>query len=99
MEEGTVQYFLSWRFYVTQYQGGLRALYQKCPHLGCRVPYCDSSGRFECPCHGSVFDLAGEWITGPSPHGMNRYDLTLDGRNVVVDTGKEQAGPDRGAHE
>ena len=36
----------------------LFALSQKCPHLGCHVPFCESSGRFECPCHGSVFDLA-----------------------------------------
>ena len=67
--EGTVQYFLSGRFYVTQYQGGLRALYQKCPHLGCRVPFCQSSGRFECPCHGSVYNLIGEYVSGPAPRG------------------------------
>ena len=43
MEEGTVKYFLNGRFYVTQYQGGLRALYQKCPHLGCKVGECERS--------------------------------------------------------
>ena len=97
--QNTSTYFSVGRFYVVNASNHLFALSQKCPHLGCRVPYCESSGRFECQCHGSVFDLAGEWITGPAPNGMNRYDLTLDGRKVVVDTGKEKAGPPRGAHD
>jgi cytochrome b6-f complex iron-sulfur subunit len=32
---------------------GICALYRKCPHLGCSVPWCDTSKWFECPCHGS----------------------------------------------
>ncbi|GIT45687.1 MAG: hypothetical protein Ct9H300mP12_02720 [Acidimicrobiales bacterium] len=31
------------------FDAGLIALYQKCPHLGCRVPNCVSSQWFECP--------------------------------------------------
>ena len=72
--------------YVVNANDYLFALSQKCPHLGCHVPYCESSGRFECPCHGSIYDLAGEYITGPAPRGMDRYEVTLDGDNVVVDT-------------
>ena len=34
-------------------EAGVVALYQKCVHLGCRVPWCTSSQWFECPCHGS----------------------------------------------
>ena len=30
-------------------EAGLVALYQKCPHLGCRVPNCATSQWFECP--------------------------------------------------
>ena len=75
----------------------LFALSQKCPHLGCRVPFCDSSGRFECPCHGSKFDIGGEWIEGPAPRGMDRYYPHRGrGRRLVVDTSKLTAGPDRG---
>jgi len=96
-EEGTIQYFLSGRFYVTQYQGGLRALYQKCPHLGCRVPFCDSSGRFECPCHGSIYNLIGEYIQGPAPRGMDRFKISIspDSR-VLVDTATVLPGPAKG---
>ncbi len=96
-EEGTVKYFLSGRFYVTQFQGGLRALYQKCPHLGCRVPFCDSSGRFECPCHGSYYNVIGEYIQGPAPRGMDRFKISIsdDGR-VLVDTATVLPGPAKG---
>jgi cytochrome b6-f complex iron-sulfur subunit len=97
MEEGTVQYFLSGRFYVTQYQGGLRALYQKCPHLGCRVPFCDSSGQFECPCHGSFYNVIGEYIRGPAPRGMDRFKISISGdRRVLVDTATVLPGPAKG---
>ncbi len=94
--EGTSTYVATGRFYVVNAKNHLFALSQKCPHLGCKVPFCDSSGRFECPCHGSVYDLAGEYVGGPTPRGMDRYDLTLDGTNVVVDTSKLKDGPDRG---
>jgi cytochrome b6-f complex iron-sulfur subunit len=98
-EEGSIQYFLNGRFYVTQYQGGLRALYQKCPHLGCRVPYCDSAQQFQCPCHGSIYNVIGEYLQGPAPRGMDRFPITIqsDG-TVMVDTSTIVEGPPRGVH-
>jgi cytochrome b6-f complex iron-sulfur subunit len=94
---GSSTYVPAGRFYVVNANNHLFALSQKCPHLGCRVPFCESSGRFECPCHGSIYDLAGEYIGGPSPRGMDRYDVALEGQNVVVDTRVLRNGPDRGA--
>ena len=49
------------------------ALYQKCPHLGCRVPQCVSSQWFECPCHGSQYNRVGEKKGGPAPRGMDHF--------------------------
>ena len=86
------------RLFVAHTGTEIYALSQKCPHLGCRVPFCDSSGRFECPCHGSRYDLGGEWIQGPAPRGMDRYALKLVGGNLVADTSKVIVGPPRGAH-
>jgi Rieske Fe-S protein len=97
--KNTSTYVPAGRMYVVNADDHLFALSQKCPHLGCHVPYCDSSGRFECPCHGSVFDLGGEYISGPSPRGMDQYELTLDGKTVIVDTGVSKTGPPRGAHQ
>jgi cytochrome b6-f complex iron-sulfur subunit len=91
--EGEVRYFPEGRFYLTRVDGELIALYQACPHLGCRVPYCESSGRFECPCHGSIFTRKGEYVEGPSPRGMDQFPLTVEDRAGVVDTGEVIEGP------
>lgn len=94
---GTATYVAEGRLYVTNPGDQLLALSQKCPHLGCKVPFCESSGRFECACHGSVFDLGGEWIDGPAPRGMSQFALSMDGSEVVANTSKTLTGPDRGA--
>lgn len=91
--EGRVRYFPAGRFYLTRVEGELVALYQRCPHLGCRVPFCESSGRFECPCHGSIFNLKGEYLAGPSPRGLDRFPLEVTQEGVVVDTGTPIEGP------
>ncbi|MEN9505595.1 MAG: hypothetical protein RI958_1521 [Actinomycetota bacterium] len=72
---------------------GLTALYQKCPHLGCRVPNCVSSQWFECPCHGSQYNRVGEKKAGPAPRGMDLFALSVSGSgDVVIDTGTVYAG-------
>jgi len=75
---------------------GYVALYQKCVHLGCRVPWCESSQWFECPCHGSKYNQAGEYQLGPAPRGMDRFKVTITGDTVVVDTSAVVLGPPRG---
>jgi cytochrome b6-f complex iron-sulfur subunit len=72
---------------------GLAVLWQKCPHLGCRVPQCESSQWFECPCHGSQYNRAGEKKAGPAPRGMDRFGVEVSGDNVVVNTGLVFNGP------
>ena len=44
----TSTYVPAGRMYVVNANDYIFALSQKCPHLGCHVPYCESSGRFEC---------------------------------------------------
>lgn len=67
-------------------EAGVVALYQKCVHLGCRVPWCDSAQWFECPCHGSKYDRVGEKRDGPAPRGLDRWPVTVDGDNLTIDT-------------
>jgi cytochrome b6-f complex iron-sulfur subunit len=105
------QYFSEGRFYLTYYEGNgdapvyeitnaietkLLALYRKCVHLGCSPPFCTTSYLFECPCHGSKYRLNGEFFYGPAPRGLDRFPVTIEGGNVVVDTGALQVGPPRG---
>jgi cytochrome b6-f complex iron-sulfur subunit len=77
---------------------GLLALYQKCPHLGCRVPQCDTSQWFECPCHGSRYNQAGEKKGGPAPRGMDRFAMAVDGDTFIVETGTIIPGPPIGVN-
>ncbi len=100
------------RFYLVPYTGtpsgdvdysvegvmaeGIMPLYQRCVHLGCRVPFCDSSKWFECPCHGSKYNLAGEYELGPAPRGLDRFKITIDNGTIMVDTAGVILGPPRG---
>ncbi len=79
-------------------EAGINALYQKCPHLGCRVPSCVSSQWFECPCHGSQYNNAGEKKGGPAPRGMDRFGVEVAGGSVTVDTGTVFQGPPVGTN-
>ncbi|MCH2413036.1 MAG: Rieske 2Fe-2S domain-containing protein [Acidimicrobiales bacterium] len=80
------------------FDSGVMALYQKCPHLGCRVPNCVSSQWFECPCHGSQYNQVGEKRGGPAPRGMDRFAVSVDGGVLVVDTGTIVQGPPIGTN-
>ena len=75
---------------------GIMPLYQRCVHLGCRVPFCASSQWFECPCHGSKYNYAGEYQLGPAPRGMDRFSVKVENGNVFVDTSTVILGPPRG---
>jgi cytochrome b6-f complex iron-sulfur subunit len=68
-------------------RAGLLALYEKCPHLGCRVPFCESSGWFECPCHASTYTSLGEHRDGPGPRGLDAFPVVVDGGIVSIDNG------------
>ncbi|MDP1792604.1 MAG: Rieske 2Fe-2S domain-containing protein [Acidimicrobiales bacterium] len=77
-------------------EAGVVALYQKCVHLGCRVPWCGSSQWFECPCHGSKYNRVGEKTGGPAPRGMDRFNVSVNNGNLVIDTGVVVQGPPLG---
>jgi cytochrome b6-f complex iron-sulfur subunit len=79
-------------------EAGVVALYQKCPHLGCRVPECKSSQWFECPCHGSQYNQVGEKKGGPAPRGMDHFGMEVTGGVLIVDTGNIVQGPPIGTN-
>ena len=77
---------------------GVVALYQKCVHLGCRVPFCKSAQWFECPCHGSRYNRAGEKKAGPAPRGLDRFGVEVSGGVLSVDTSTLIQGPPIGTN-
>ena len=65
------------------------ALYQVCVHLGCKVPFRNDCDSFKCPCHGSHYNVDGEYLDGPAPRSLDRFEMTFDkSGNVLVNTGK-----------
>jgi cytochrome b6-f complex iron-sulfur subunit len=81
-----------WVVNLTAEQGGpgYLALWWKCPHLGCTVPWRDDFswpdpetgqnklGWFRCPCHGSTYNDAGVRVFGPAPRSMDHMEISID---------------------
>jgi cytochrome b6-f complex iron-sulfur subunit len=85
--------------------GGLLALWWKCPHLGCTVPWKEGEpiapdkdplerrGWFHCPCHGSTYTKAGVRVAGPAPRSMDTMQLSVAANgDITVQTGKVRSG-------
>ena len=52
---------------------GVLALYKVCTHLGCLYDWREQENKFACPCHGSQFELDGDYIKGPAPRSLDRF--------------------------
>lgn len=72
------------------------ALFWTCVHLGCKVPWCQSSQWLECGCHGSGYNRWGEYKEGPAPRGLDRFRVEVVDGVVQVDTSEVITGPSRG---
>ncbi len=85
--------------------GGLVALWRRCPHLGCAVPWkadyvpppivdeARRQGWFLCPCHGSTYTKAGVRVFGPATRSMDTMLIEVDAAgNVIVQTGQRTKG-------
>ncbi|MGW7352308.1 FAD-dependent oxidoreductase [Streptomyces sp. NPDC054784] len=55
-------------------EGEIRALSARCTHLGCLVRFNDAEGAWECPCHGSRFDVDGSVLQGPATRPLESRD-------------------------
>lgn len=94
---GSVTPFSGGRFYLSRVESGFLALSRKCTHLGCVVPFQGGEpsldklaplGRFNCPCHGGMYDRYGQVISGPPPRPLDLYPIKIEGGKILVDTGK-----------
>lgn len=86
---GSVTHIPSGRFYLTRLpDGGLLAVYQKCTHLGCNVPWDQAQNRFICPCHNSQFTSDGAVLNPPAPRALDLFPVQLVDGQVQVDTSR-----------
>lgn len=61
----------------------MTALDDRCTHLGCRQRWNQEKGLFECPCHGSEFDLEGRVKRGPASRPLPRLSFTALGEDKL----------------
>lgn len=89
IQEGEVITVREGKYYLTKTPDGLMALYWRCVHLGCTVPWNEAMGKFACPCHGSIYEITGQNIAGPAPRPLDYMDIEVqDDGTVIVNTGK-----------
>jgi cytochrome b6-f complex iron-sulfur subunit len=94
LKVGDVKQFVDGKFWLTRVPEGFLALWWKCPHLGCTVPWKESDpvmpqdqsfadkGRFNCPCHGSIYDRYGKIVQGPAPRPMDAFVVSIEGDKI-----------------
>ncbi|UPM42728.1 FAD-dependent oxidoreductase [Halocatena salina] len=54
--------------------GRLHAVSAICPHMGCLLTWNDGEKSWDCPCHGSRFDLDGTVLDTPAVANLDQYD-------------------------
>jgi Rieske Fe-S protein len=73
--------------------GKLSILAVNCSHLGCSVQLNASAHRFDCPCHGSQFNLAGGVVHGPAAFPLSHLDWKQgDNANQILVQGLQLGG-------
>ncbi len=86
---GSVAHIVAGSFFISHVEGsGLLALWHRCTHLGCTVPWSEEQGQFHCPCHSSLFDRTGDVTGGPAPRPLDLFPIEIIDGEVIVDTGR-----------
>ena len=77
------------RVWIVHTDAGLYSLVATCTHLGCSPNWLPGERVFKCPCHGSIFTLAGDVTAGPAPEPLYRSPIRLDAEGqLIIGTGR-----------
>lgn len=70
---------------VKQADGAVVVYSPICTHLGCGYRWEGEEKKFKCPCHGSMYDIAGRVLGGPAPRSLDVLPSKVEnGRLLVV---------------
>jgi menaquinol-cytochrome c reductase iron-sulfur subunit len=69
---------------VKQANGGITAFSPLCPHLGCGYRWNVPAKQFQCPCHGSLYDVTGKVLAGPAPRPLDILPTKVEGGQLLV---------------
>ena len=69
---------------VKQSNGAVTAFSPMCPHLGCGYRWNAPARQFQCPCHGSVYDVTGKVLAGPAPRPLDELPIKLENGQLLV---------------
>jgi menaquinol-cytochrome c reductase iron-sulfur subunit len=63
-----------------------------CTQLSCRYNWEPNSGRFLCPCHGSLFALDGKVLAGPAPRPLDTLPVKIENGALYVEWERFELG-------
>ena len=75
-------YLAEERVFIYRDHEGVSAVSATCTHLGCVIEQTEEG--FQCPCHGSCFDPAGEVLSGAASKNLPWYRIFKDADGQLV---------------
>jgi cytochrome b6-f complex iron-sulfur subunit len=93
---GSTKHFRRERCIVAHHPTGMLALSDECTHQKCTVDYLPERQVIFCPCHGAQFSTTGAVLAGPAPRPLDRFAITVQDGQIVVDTTQRFTAPSPG---
>ena len=72
----------SWLVHMSN--GNFVAVEQACTHAGCPVKYNASTGQFNCPCHGAIFNADGTHPQAPATRPLPPVPITVNANGTIT---------------
>jgi cytochrome b6-f complex iron-sulfur subunit len=82
------------KVWIQRKREGMVAFIAVCTHLGCVPKLVVDDNRIMCSCHGTIFTMEGDVISGPAPVPLYRAAIKLaDDGQLIVDKMKKENRP------